>query len=264
MTKHVSRVKGGPPTPLASHVNVTNMTPHLAVASQTDKEYWRTFDLIRADVEAAIRSNHTFLTIHRLAAEDATIYEKYNRCAEFWTLNAFALQTTFFIIFGRVFDTRRDAHSVQKLIEATIVNEAIFSKIALRERKRIVSKITGPDPDWLVVSVNDAWEPTIVDLKALKTALTLHYDKFRAIYQPIRHQVYAHKSIQDDAAISALFSKTLTADVIEILRFLHTLLWAIWEMAWNGKRPDLDDFRDYDGYVRRVNTKTEEFIRQLQ
>lgn len=38
------------------------------------------------------------------------------------------------------------------------------------------------------------------------------------IYQPIRHKVFAHKSIQDDKAIVALFEKTLITDVQEILR----------------------------------------------
>ena len=77
-------------------------------------------------------------------------------------------------------------------------------------------------------------------------ALAPHYAKFETIYQPIRHQVFAHKSIQDDKAIVGLFEKTLITDVHEILRFLHTLFWAIWEMAWNGKRPDLADFRSLE------------------
>ena len=63
--------------------------------------------------------------------------------------------------------------------------------------------------------------------------------------------------------IVALFEKTLITDVHEILRFLHTLFWAIWEMAWNGKRPDLADFRSFDGEVKRLTNKTEQFIRGL-
>jgi hypothetical protein len=97
----------------------------------------------------------------------------------------------------------------------------------------------------------------------LRVALAPNFAKFKAIYQPIRHQVFAHKSIQDDKAILALFEKTLITDVQEILRFLHTLFWAIWEMAWNAKRPDLTDFRSYDGEVTRLTNKTEKFIREL-
>lgn len=218
------------------------------------------FNLIRGDVETAIRSNFTYLTIHRLAAENADIYAKYNRFAEFWVLNAYSLQTTFFVTFGRIFDPRRDAYSVQKVVDATIANPQLFSKTALRERKRKVSKIVGADPDWLVDYINDAWEPSRADLVSLRTALVPHYEKFKTIYQPIRHQVFAHKTIQDDKATAALFEKTLIADVAEILRFLHTLFWAIWEMAWNANPLALSDFRSFHAEVSRVTEKTEEFV----
>jgi hypothetical protein len=49
----------------------------------------------------------------------------------------------------------------------------------------------------------------------------------------------------------------------EILRFLHTLLWAIREIAQNGRRIDLTDFSDYEGWVKGMNSKTEKRIRGL-
>lgn len=93
--------------------------------------------------------------------------------------------------------------------------------------------------------------------------LTPHYDKFKAIYQPIRHKYFAHRGMESAQAIATLFSKTLIGDVAEILRFLHTLLWAITEMASNARRPDLADFTDYERYVKRLNSETEAFIRKL-
>lgn len=47
--------------------------------------------------------------------------------------------------------------------------------------------------------------------------------------------------MQSSAAIAALFSQTLLMEVTEMLRFLHTLLWSIWQTAWNAKRPDFAD-----------------------
>ena len=157
-------------------------------------------------------------------------------------LNAYSLQTTFFVTFGRIFDKRRDVYSVHRVVEDTIANPSLFSKSPLRDRKRKASRISDVDPGWLVQYIDNAWEPTRADLETLRVALAPNYAKFKTIYQPIRHQVFAHKSIQDDKAIVALFEKTLITDVQEILRFLHTLFWAIWEMAWNGKRPDLRGF----------------------
>jgi hypothetical protein len=241
----------------------SSMTPANARAPLTEDEYWRIFHLIRGDVEAAIKSNHAYLTVNNLVVAEREIYEKVNKFPDFWKLNAFALQTTFFIVFGRLFDMRPDSHSVQKLVDATIENPVFFSKAALRERKRQSSNISGPDPEWLVDYVNNAWEPTTADLEPLRTALIPHYQKFKTIYKPIRHKVYAHKSMEDDKAIADLFGRTLIGDVADILRFLHTMLWAITEMAWNAKPPDLADFRDYGAYVNGHNEKTERFIRQL-
>ena len=109
-----------------------------------------------------------------------------------------------------------------------------------------------------------AWEPTSVDLQPLATALTPHIAKFKAIYQPIRHTYFAHRGTESQQAIEALFNKTVKTDVAEILGFLHTVLWAIREMALNcDKRPDLADFTDYDHEVVDVSSKVEEFVRGL-
>ena len=122
--------------------------------------------------------------------------------------------------------------------------------------------MTGADPQWLVDYVNQAWEPTGADLEPLRAALKPHYDKFKAIYQPIRHKYFAHRGTESQQAIEALFSKTLKVDVAEILGFLHTTLWAIREMAWNASRPDLTNCANYQGYVKSLNGQIEEFIRK--
>lgn len=239
------------------------MASGYAPLALTEDEYWRIFHLIRGDVEAAIKSNHAYLTINNLVMAEPEIYDKVNRFPDFWALNAYALQTTFFIAFGRIFDARHDSLSIQRLVDTTIAHPPLFSKAALRERKRKSANIRDADPTWLVEYVQNAWEPTSADLEPLKTALTPHYEKFKIIYRPIRHRAFAHRSTEDENAIGALFGRTLFGDVAEILRFLHTLLWAITEMAWNARRPNLTDFSDYEAYVRNVNAKTEQFIRQL-
>lgn len=72
----------------------------------SEEEYWRIYHLIRGEVEAAIKSNHAYLTINNLVVGDPDVYERINRFPAFWQLNAYALQTTFFIVFGRIFDNR--------------------------------------------------------------------------------------------------------------------------------------------------------------
>src|SRR2546425_369586 len=98
------------------------MTPTPASQPLTEEGYWRMFDSVSGDVQAAIKNNYAYLTIHSLATADRKIYDKYQRAPHFWMLNAYALQTTFFIAFGRIFDKRSDSFSIQKLVEATIAN----------------------------------------------------------------------------------------------------------------------------------------------
>lgn len=145
----------------------------------------------------------------------------------------------------------------------TIANPTLFSKEALRQRKRENTKTQGDDPGWLVEYMKGVWEPTAPDLEMFRSELAPHIDQFRAIYRPIRHKFYAHKSKESEAAISDLFGKTLIGDVNNILAFLYTLLWCINDMAWNGHRPDLADFRSYEDYVVGLNADTERFIRSL-
>ena len=63
--------------------------------------------------------------------EKADIFDKYNRFAEFWMLNAYSLQTTFFVTFGRIFDTHRDVYSVHKVVEDKIANPSIVLEVGI-------------------------------------------------------------------------------------------------------------------------------------
>ena len=233
------------------------------MAEFTEDKFWRMYELIRTDIAAAVKSNYTYLTILKIKNSERSIQAKISKYPEFWTTILFSLQTTFFISFGRLFDMRRDTHSVAKFVEATIKNRPLFLKPAVRERKRLDSRISGDDPQWLIEFMSKAWEPTAANLETLRSALKPHCDKFKLIYEPIRHQVYAHRSTEDETTVYSLFRHTLIQDVEEILRFLHTLLWAIWEMAWNAKSIELSDFSNFESEVKRIRDETERFIQHL-
>ena len=237
---------------------LSRMMPPHARTIVTEDEYWRMFDCVLGDVEAAIKSNYAYLTIHDLAATDRRVFDKY---PHFWMVTTYALQTTFFVAFGRIFDERRDCFSIQKLVKATVANPVFFSKTARARRRK--SNITKADPTRLVDDLNQAWEPTTADLKPLLAALAPHQVKFKSIYQPIRHTYFAHRGTSSPKAIETLFGKTLKADVVEILKFLHTVLWAIRGMACYAREPDLTNFAGYVAYVEGLNKQIEEFIRTL-
>jgi hypothetical protein len=228
-----------------------------------EKEYWRKFHAVRGDLESAVRSNQVYFTINNLLLTNNEVGMKLNEYGDFWTLNAHALQTTFFVSFGKLFDPRNGTISVPKLVTATIERPWLFSKSALLERKRGEYGIQGQDPQWLVEYIGHAWEPSTEDLAAMEDELKPYHSRFRSIYQPLRHRYFAHRSEEDEESIATLFARTRIAEVDGILRFLHTLIWSVQELHMNGTEIDLRNFGSYESYVARIQRRTEEFIRQL-
>jgi hypothetical protein len=130
----------------------------------------QTFHPVRGDVEGVIASITAYIKFHNLSAADIKVLEKVNRTPDFWRLNAYALETTFFVSLGRVFDKRNDAWTIQDLVENTIERPGFFSKAGLRERRR-AQGVDGKDPDWLEESMSRAWEPRRNDLEVLRNEL---------------------------------------------------------------------------------------------
>ena len=80
-----------------------------------------------------------------LRFEDGAILRTLNKDALFWKVQLYSLETSVFIMLGRIFDSATEAHSIHKLIAATLDNIEFFSKDALSAR-RIAGKTK---PDWL-------------------------------------------------------------------------------------------------------------------
>lgn len=230
----------------------------------TEAEYWRDYEIIKNDVHAAMVSCYTHRTINHIAATDMDIVVKMNRQPEFWMVTSFSLQNSLFIVLARLLDSDPGVHSIHSVLNATIAHPEFFNHAALRARKlAIPGAPRNPPPPWLDEYVAAAWEPTTQDLRALKKALAPHKAKFDQIYRPIRHQI-AHIILKDDAAIAALYSRTLKADIDEILRFLHCLIKSIWYLAYNAERPDLNgDHYGYANSVAEITAETEAMLRSL-
>jgi hypothetical protein len=107
------------------------------------EEYWRMFDLVMADVEAAIRCNSTYLTINRLRSEDYGVALKLNQNPLFWQTTTYSLQLALFISLGRVFDKTRGTYTIDDVVKNTLEHPGFFSREELRKRKRAVEKLYG-------------------------------------------------------------------------------------------------------------------------
>jgi len=228
-----------------------------AVGLITETEYWRDYEITQNEVYTAIASFYTYIEIHNFAAENNASYQKINQAAEFWNIQLYGLQTAFFATLGRLFDRRADSHSIDKLLAATEAHPEFFTKAALAGRRTS----GGQKPEWLDEFLLDVWEPSAADVASLSAALTPCTTKFKSVYGPIRHKVFAHRGLKTKTQTDALFSKTQIKEIDDLLYALHDLLEAIWQLYHNGMKPDLGK-RTYD-YRERIATTTRNVLGSL-
>lgn len=223
----------------------------------TESEYWRDYELIRDEVNTAIESFYTYLEIHRFAADDERVFLSLNDAPMFWNIQLYSLQTAFFIALGRIFDDGPDAHSIHKLLTATVEHPEFFSKNSLGLRKT-----SGKEkPKWLDSYLADAFEPTVTDLRTLKKALAPQRKKFDSVYGDIRDYVFAHRIIKKKERVSELFGNTLIKDLEQMLYCLHDLLEVLWQLFHNGIRPQMG-VRTYE-YKERIRRTTRDVLEKL-
>lgn len=216
----------------------------------TEIEFWKDYELTRAEVNTAIECFYTYIEIHNYAAEDKKIFRSLNEDATFWNIQLYSLQASFFIALGRIFDNGPDTHSIHKLLAATVAHPEYFSKDSLAIRKSEGKQ----RPAWLDDYLVDIFEPQASDLRALKKALSPHRAKFKSVYGDIRDYVFAHKILKDKDKVSELFGKTQIKDIDEMLYFFYDLIEVLFQLFQNGRKPELG-IGKYD-YKERIKNTT--------
>lgn len=201
----------------------------------TESEFWSNFEHIRGEVDKASHSFYTHLTIHRTAGENREVYRALNRHPTFWNIQLYALQSTFFITMGRIFDNSKDAHSVHKLVLGAIAHPEFFSKEALAKRKTDGGKTA---PDWLDEYIRDAFEPETEHLRTIKKQLKPYRKKFENTCLELRNSVFAHTLVKDRETVTEMFEKTDLVEIEEILYVLQDLVQTLWQLYHNGRPLD--------------------------
>jgi hypothetical protein len=204
----------------------------------TDEEYRRALDLMFIEVNDAVQVFYTYLAMSELATEDRKLFQTLNRDPLFWSIQAYCLQTTFFIIFFRIFDPASDAHSIYAFLKATRENPKLFSRTALAKRKRD----SGLPYDVCEEFVRSAWEPTQDDLNHIATPLKGCKSRFEDVYQPIRSRVFAHGILKDPER-AQLISMAQIQEIIGMLTALQKVVKGLTQLYQDGTRPDYDAMR---------------------
>lgn len=205
-----------------------------------ESQYRRDLGLVENDIANGIEALYVERTINKLCLEDPKAFTILNANALFWTVQIRCLRTTIFMTLGRIFD--HQAHSIQKVLTATIENPQLFSKEAIVARKLVGQK----RPEWLDEYVKDLWVHNPQDLQPLIDETERFRAIYEAVYRPIRSKVYAHRVLKNDSQIASLFGKTNVTELEEMFRFLYKLARTLAFTLDNGKKPCLNDW-DFGG-----------------
>ena len=93
-----------------------------------EAEYKRHFGLIADQITGTTRAFYTCIEINKFASENKDNYQKISRDGHFWSGELYALQTTWFIVLGRIYDRRKDADSIHNFLASTVAYKGFFSE----------------------------------------------------------------------------------------------------------------------------------------
>jgi hypothetical protein len=201
-----------------------------------ESQYRRDLGLVETDITNGIEAVYVERTINRLCLDDPKAFTILNANALFWSVQIRCLHTTIFMTLGRIFD--HQAHSIQKVLAATVENPQLFSKEAIAFRKLV----GGKRPGWLDDYLKDLWVHNPDDLQPLMDETERFRKIYEAVYRPIRSKVYAHRVLKEDAQVASLFGKTNVTVLEEMFRFLYKLARSLAFTLDNGKKPCPDEW----------------------
>lgn len=177
----------------------------------TEAEFERNCTALWGQVEDARAVYCSFEQLNDLARNREDILNAVQADPLFWNVHKHALQTTLFIIVGRIFDFSGDAYSIHRLIRDTEANFNFFSHAALSVRKQRLNL----NPQDLANYFIGRWVPDPMCMTRLRRALAPHVKRYRNVYRPIRNQLYAHSLTNDFATAQRLFANTNRVELEE-------------------------------------------------
>jgi hypothetical protein len=244
--------------------------------SDPEAEFIRELEVFGAEAEAATKFFYTWRTVRDVLSDDENVLGVLDETSSFWHTVLHALLTASLITLGRVFDQdqHHSKHNIDRLLRAAQTDLGIFSKEALAERKRRLS----PNADsWLDDYLQRVYVPTDKDFRRLRQYVAARRKTYESKYRPLRHRVFAHKGVSEQADIDALFAKTKNRELQQLIVFLNRLYDALWNLLYNGRKPNLRPARYavrqireqpsplYSHHTVQENTvhETERFLKSL-
>jgi hypothetical protein len=198
-------------------------------------DFEQELEVLRTEAEAAAQFFYSYLAIHAAAGDHRPVHRLLNRSALFWNTILGGLQTSTFIVLGRILD-QSSAHNVDRILKIAQSHHDIFSRQALGRRKQGVLKTA---PDWLPEYLESAYVPKAADFRRLRAYVHKQRKVYNDKYRDLRRKVFAHKELTDPAAVSALFARTNVRELQRLIVFFSRLYDALWQLFFNGRKPTL-------------------------
>lgn len=206
-------------------------------------------EVFRTEIESAIQFFYANVTINAALADNKYALDIVNRTPLFWRTTSGALQTSFFITLGRIFDQhRKSKHNVDKLLRIAQEQATIFSKEALEARIRERSANAS---EFIDEYMNDVYIPTDDDFRRLRNYVSKYRKVYEKGYRVIRNKLYAHKELSKPDDVQVLFAKTDKQEIQKLLIFLNKVYHALWQLFHNGNKPVLRRMRYSVNSMRR-------------
>jgi hypothetical protein len=190
-------------------------------------------EVFRRESDEAVQHLYAYLTMHAVAGDYKEVRGLYNAGPLFWMTTLRALQTSAFIVLGRIF-SQDSEHNLDALLGIAEKDREIFSKKSLARRK---SEIPGLDVDEYV---SDAYEPTADDFRAFRRQVKEWRRIYEANYRAVRNQIFAHAEVSKPDDVHALFAKTNIQELEVLVTDLVTLHSRLQNLLQNGVRPSGD------------------------
>ncbi|MEW6108163.1 MAG: hypothetical protein AB1632_03190 [Nitrospirota bacterium] len=206
-------------------------------------------EVFRTEIDSAIQFFYAYVTMNAALAGNKDALDMVNRTPLFWKTVSGALQTSFFIALGRIFDQhQKSQHNIDKLIRIAQDNAIIFSKEELEVRARGRSANSS---EWIDDFMKRAYVPRADDFRRLRRYVSKYRKIYEKVYRDIRHKLYAHKELSNPDDVKGLFAKTNIREIQKLLIFLNKLHFALWLLFHNGNKPVLRQMKYSVNRMRR-------------
>lgn len=215
--------------------------------TRPEERFEHELEVFRRESDEAVQHLYAYLTMHAVAGDHKEVRRLYNSAPLFWLTALRALQTSVFIVLGRIF-SQDSEHNLDALLGIAEQDREIFSRESLARRK---SEIPGLDVNKYV---SDAYLPTTEDFRGFRRQVTEWRRIYEANYRAVRNQIFAHAEVSQPDDVQALFAKTNIQELEVLVTDLVTFHLRLQNLLQNGFRPTGDRVNSSIQALRKMSS----------